>query len=168
MATFERYFVKEKETHEEHKDPYYKLYENEEICNKILEEFGMDPEKSVIVNGHVPVKTKKGESPIKANGKLFIIDGGFSKAYQPTTGIAGYTLIYNSYGLKLVTLEPFESVEKAVREETDIRSDSRVVTHAVKRKHVSDTDQGRRIQADVERLEELLDAYRSGLIRERR
>ena len=128
----------------------------------------MDVEKSCIVNGHVPVKTKKGESPIKANGKLFIIDGGFSKAYQPTTGIAGYTLIYNSYGLKLVTLEPFESVEKAVREETDIRSDSRVVTHAVKRKMVSDTDQGRKIQKDVEQLEELLAAYRSGVIRERR
>jgi fructose-1,6-bisphosphatase-3 len=128
----------------------------------------MDPSSSHIVNGHVPVKTKKGESPIKGNGKLFIIDGGFSKAYQPTTGIAGYTLIYNSYGLKLVTLEPFESIEKAVREETDIRSDTRVVTHVVKRKLVSDTEQGRKIQEDVDRLEELLEAYREGLIRERR
>ena len=168
MTTFERYFVGEKETHEEHKDPYYKLYEDEEICSKILTEFGMNPEISHIVNGHVPVKTKKGEKPIKGNGKLLVIDGGFSKAYQPTTGIAGYTLIYNSYGLKLVTLEPFESVEKAVRDETDIRSDTRLVARTEKRKRVADTNRGRELARDKQHLEELLAAYRSGLIREKR
>ena len=128
----------------------------------------MNPEISHIVNGHVPVKTKKGEKPIKGNGKLLVIDGGFSKAYQPTTGIAGYTLIYNSYGLKLVTLEPFESVEKAVRDETDIRSDTRLVARTEKRKRVADTNRGRELARDKQHLEELLAAYRSGLIREKR
>lgn len=168
MATYERYFLAEKETHEEHKDPYYKLYENEEICDKILVEFGMDPENCHIVNGHVPVKTKKGEKPIKGNGKLLVIDGGFSKAYQPTTGIAGYTLTYNSYGLKLITLEPFESVEKAVREETDIHSESRLVATVDKRMLVADTDRGRELKKDEEHLEELLAAYRGGLIRQKK
>ncbi len=122
MTTFERYFIADKATHKEPKNPYYRLLEQEEIVNKILREFGLEDEDSHIINGHVPVETKRGESPVKCNGKLLIIDGGFSKAYQPKTGIAGYTLIYNSYGLLLAAHQPFESVEKAVQNGSDIHS----------------------------------------------
>ena len=167
MATFERYFINEPSLREERKDYYYQLINDEKICRKILVEFGMDPDISHIINGHMPVKFKKGESPIKGNGKLLIIDGGFSKAYQSTTGIAGYTLIYNSYGLRLVTHEPFQSLEKAIIEETDIKSDYMLVARAVKRKMVADTDRGRQMKKDIDNLEELLKAYRSGLIREK-
>ncbi len=107
-----RYFINEPSLKEERKDYYYKLIEREDICDMILREFGMDPKRCHIVNGHMPVKFKKGESPIKGNGKLLIIDGGFSKAYQKTTGIAGYTLIYNSYGLRLVTHEPLKVLKR--------------------------------------------------------
>lgn len=134
----------------------------------ILREFGMDPKRCHIVNGHMPVKFKKGESPIKGNGKLLIIDGGFSKAYQKTTGIAGYTLIYNSYGLRLVTHEPFESLEKAIIEETDIHSNITVVQLVNERRLVADTDVGKQIRKDIVDLEQLLDAYRRGLLREKR
>ena len=127
MTTFERYFIEDKETHVETKNAYYRLYDNEEIVDKILREFGLDTTKSHIVNGHVPVERKKGESPIKCNGKLLVIDGGFSKAYQHKTGIAGYTLVANSYGMRLVSHEPFESTEAAIRKESDIFSDSIVV-----------------------------------------
>ena len=120
MATFERYFISDKITHKENKRPYFILRDNEEVCNKILLEFGLSPKYSHIINGHVPVKTIKGETPIKANGKLLVIDGGFSKAYQPETGIAGYTLIYNSYGLQLVQHQPFESTQTAIDEGKDI------------------------------------------------
>ena len=123
MTTFERYFIEDKETHVETKNAYYRLYDNEEIVDKILREFGLDTTKSHIVNGHVPVERKKGESPIKCNGKLLVIDGGFSKAYQHKTGIAGYTLVANSYGMRLVSHEPFESTEAAIRKESDIFSD---------------------------------------------
>ena len=108
MATFERYFLAEEETHFEKKNAYYQLIENEEVIDRIMREFGLDPAGAHIVNGHVPVKRKDGESPIKCGGKVLVIDGGFSKAYQKQTGIAGYTLIYNSYGIRLVALEPFE------------------------------------------------------------
>lgn len=168
MATFERYFINEPSLREERKDYYYKLIEREDICDMILREFGLDPKKSHIVNGHMPVKFKKGESPIKGNGKLLIIDGGFSKAYQPTTGIAGYTLIYNSYGLRLVTHEPFESLEKAIKEETDIHSNITVVQLVNERRLVADTDIGKQIRKDIRDLEQLLDAYRRGLLREKR
>ena len=134
----------------------------------ILREFGMDPKRCHIVNGHMPVKFKKGESPIKGNGKLLIIDGGFSKAYQKTTGIAGYTLIYNSYGLRLVTHEPFESLERAIIEETDIHSNITVVQLVNERRLVADTDVGKQIRKDIVDLEQLLDAYRRGLLREKR
>ena len=134
----------------------------------ILREVGMDPKRCHIVNGHMPVKFKKGESPIKGNGKLLIIDGGFSKAYQKTTGIAGYTLIYNSYGLRLVTHEPFESLEKAIIEETDIHSNITVVQLVNERRLVADTDVGKQIRKDIVDLEQLLDAYRRGLLREKR
>ena len=167
MTTFERYFVADKATYEEPKNPYYRLLENEEIVNRILEEFGLDSTEAHIVNGHIPVEAKRGESPVKCNGKLLIIDGGFSKTYQPKTGIAGYTLIYNSYGLMLAAHEPFESVEKAVRDGSDIVSHTTLVEHVVKRKTVADTDMGRDIKISIEELEALLLAYRDGVLVEK-
>lgn len=167
MTTFERYFIADKETHKEPKNPYYRLLEQEEIVNKILEEFGLSAEESHIINGHVPVETKRGESPVKCNGKLLIIDGGFSKAYQPKTGIAGYTLIYNSYGLLLAAHEPFESVEKAVNDGSDIHSHMMLVQHTQQRKTVADTDVGKELKESIEDLEKLLNAYREGTIAER-
>ena len=164
MTTFERYFIADKATHFEPKNPYYELIEKEEIVNKILEEFGLSTEESHIINGHIPVESKKGESPVKCNGKLLIIDGGFSKAYQPKTGIAGYTLIYNSYGLLLAAHEPFESVEKAVLDESDIHSQTVLVQQVVKRKTVADTDVGKELKENIRELEELLNAYREGTI----
>lgn len=166
MRTFERYFIKEKETHNEVKDFFYKYRDEEKTCIKILEEFDLDSYKSHIVNGHIPVKTKDGESPIKANGKLLVIDGGFAKAYQKTTGIAGYTLIYNSYGLRLASHEPFESIKKAISEEQDILSTIIVLEKTNDRKKVADTDTGRELASQLESLEMLLDAYRLGLIKE--
>lgn len=167
MATFERYFVKEKETHTETKNPYYRLLEDEKVVDSILVEFGLDPATSHIVNGHVPVKSKKGEKPVKCNGKVLVIDGGFSKAYQGQTGIAGYTLIYNSYGMILVAHMPFESAEKAILEETDIHSSSMTVNRSAYRVMVGDTDQGRKMRENVEDLKRLLQAYRSGELSER-
>lgn len=165
MATFERYFIKEKETHKESKNPYYKLIENEKVVDSILTEFGLDVNESHIVNGHVPVK--KGEKPVKCNGKVLVIDGGFAKAYQKETGLAGYTLIYNSYGMILVAHEPFESAEKAILEETDIHSESMTVSRTIFRKYVGDTDAGREIKETIKDLEKLLEAYRSGELSER-
>jgi fructose-1,6-bisphosphatase-3 len=168
MATFERYFVAEKETHEEGRNAYYKLaYESEAVCNAILKEFGLTGKKSRIVNGHVPVKVKKGESPIKANGKLFVIDGGMSVPYQKVTGVAGYTLIYNSYGLVLVEHEHFDSKQKAVREEKDIISKRIFIETNATRKRVKDTDIGKELKAQITDLKMLLTAYRKGLIKER-
>lgn len=165
MKTFERYFIDDKSTHEENKNPYYKWIENEEICDMVLREFGLNPKISHIINGHMPVKVKKGESPVKVNGKLFVIDGGFAKAYQKTTGIAGYTLIYNSYGIKLVSHAPFESKEKALQEGADIISAIVVENKIVKRKRVKDTDIGEKIQGQINDLRKLLMAYRKGLIK---
>lgn len=165
MATFERYFIKEKETHKESKNPYYKLIENEKVVDSILTEFGLDVDESHIVNGHVPVK--KGEKPVKCNGKVLVIDGGFAKAYQKETGLAGYTLIYNSYGMILVAHEPFESAEKAILEETDIHSESMTVSRTIFRKYVGDTDAGREIKETIKDLEKLLEAYHSGELSER-
>ena len=167
MATFERLFVAEKETHEEVKNPYYHYLEDEEVVDSILREFGLEGDEIHIINGHVPVKAKKGESPIKCNGKVLVIDGGFSKAYQSQTGIAGYTLIYNSYGLLLVAHEPFESAEAAVQKESDIHSERTVVERSVKRKLVADTDNGKHIKEQIEDLKVLLEAYRSGKITQR-
>ena len=164
MTTFERYFVADKETHKEPKNPYYLLLEKEEIVNKILKEFGLSGDEAHIINGHIPIEAKRGESPVKCNGKLLIIDGGFSKAYQPKTGIAGYTLIYNSYGLLLAAHEPFESVDKAVQDGTDIVSHTVLVQHVVKRKTVADTDNGKVMQDNIRDLEALLKAYREGTI----
>ena len=168
MTTFERYFIADKETHKEPKNPYYRLLEQEGIVNKILEEFGLSQQEDAhIINGHVPVETKRGESPVKCGGKLLIIDGGFSKAYQSKTGIAGYTLIYNSYGLLLAAHEPFESVEKAVQDGSDIHSHMMLVHHSNRRITVSDTDIGEEIRENIEDLEKLLRAYREGTIVER-
>ncbi len=166
MTTFERYFVDDKKTHKEVKNPYFKFQDSEEMCNMIFMEFGLDPRTSHIINGHVPVKLKKGESPIKANGKLLVIDGGLSKAYQKTTGIAGYTLIYNSYGLLLVSHEPFESTQKSIQEEKDILSTTVVLERETKRKRVSDTDVGEELKEQIEELMNLLEAYRKDIVKE--
>ena len=167
MATFERYFIAEKETHGEKKNYYYAFLENEEVVDRILVEFGLDPKRSHIVNGHVPVKRKDGESPVKCIGKVLVIDGGFSRAYQKETGIAGYTLIYNSYGLRLVAHEPFESTETAIASEKDIHSETMVVSRMMDRALVGDTDIGRDLKEQVKDLETLLAAYRSGEITEK-
>lgn len=166
MSTFERYFIADKDTHEERKNSYYRLLEQETVINRILEEFGLDVEDAHIVNGHVPVEQIHGESPIKCGGKLLIIDGGFSRAYQKKTGIAGYTLVCNSRGMRLVAHEPFESMEAAIINESDIFSDSVVVENFHRRKLVADTDIGREIKESIYYLEELLEAYQDGTIRE--
>ena len=167
MTTFERYFIEDKETHKETKNAYYSLLDREDILNKILNEFELDTRKSHIINGHVPVELKKGESPIKCDGKLLIIDGGFSKTYQSKTGIAGYTLVANSHGMRLVAHEPFESMEAAVLHESDIFSDSTVIEVAPVRIRVSDTDIGRELKDQIKQLELLLQAYRDGIIVEK-
>ena len=168
MATFERYFIADKKTHKEEKNAYFVLNNNEEVCKSILSEFELDPETAHIVNGHVPVKVNKGESPIKANGKLLVIDGGMSKAYQKVTGIAGYTLIYNSYGLILVAHEAFESRRKAIEHESDILSNITYLEQNPKRKTVADTDNGKGLRQQITDLEMLFAAYRKGLIKEKR
>ncbi|MEO8410295.1 MAG: fructose-1,6-bisphosphatase [Propionivibrio sp.] len=166
MATFERYFIAEKETHAEKRNAYYTLRDTEKSASKILREFGLNPESGRIINGHVPVKVAKGERPIKANGRLIVIDGGFSRAYQKQTGIAGYTLISNSRGMLLAAHQPFESTQKAVSEELDIDSEMEIIHSHPFRMRVSDTDRGRAIQEQIDELQELLHAYREGLIKE--
>jgi len=167
MTTFERYFIDDKEAHKETKNSYYRLMDQEEVINHILEEFGLSTTTSHIINGHVPVELKKGDSPIKCKGKLLIIDGGFSKAYQGKTGIAGYTLVANSHGMKLVSHEPFESRESAIINESDIFSDSILVETALTRLRVADTDIGVELRASIKQLEQLLQAYRDGIIVEK-
>lgn len=166
MATFERYLIADEATHKEKQNPYYEHRDREDTARRILAEFGLDPENTHILNGHVPVKVKKGESPVKAGGKLLVIDGGFSRAYQSQTGIAGYTLIFNSYGLLLASHEPFESTQNAIEEEQDILSHTQVVERNTNRFRVKDTDEGRMIQRHIEELKALLQAYRTGLIKE--
>lgn len=166
MATFESYFVKDAKAHKENKNPYYTLSEDEKYCNKILKEFGLEDEDSRIVNGHIPVKVKDGESPIKANGKLLIIDGGFAKSFREKTGNAGYVLTYNSNGLLLSQAKPFESVSKAIIEEKDIISEIIVKKNGVVRKTVGDTDIGTKLKGEIEDLMELLNAYKNGEIKE--
>lgn len=167
MATFERYFIADKELHKEEKGAYYTLRDREDICNSILHEFGIDNPHSHIINGHVPVKTIKGEQPVKANGKMLVIDGGFSRAYQPETGIAGYTLVFHSRALQLVQHEPFESRQKAIEEGLDIKSNSFLVEFNTQRMLVKDTDKGKELRKQIEELKQLLAAYRLGLIKER-
>lgn len=166
MATFERYFVAEKETYEELPNPYYQRRNDEEMMCKILVEFGLHPETGRIINGHVPVRVKKGQRPILANGKLLVIDGGMAKAYQAVTGIAGYTLIANSYGLLLAEHKPFVSVETAIREAVDVHTVTESIATYPQRQLISDTDKGQIIQQRIDALHTLLDAYRAGLVKE--
>ena len=167
MATFERYFLEDKETHVEKKNPYYSFLEDEEVADSILEEFQVTGDCRHIINGHVPVHHTAGESPIKCKGKILVIDGGFSKAYQKETGIAGYTLIYNSWGMILAAHEPFTSTSDAISKESDILSDRILVKRTTQRKTVGETDTGMKLKERIEELEELLEAYRNGLLIER-
>ncbi len=166
MATFERYFLAAKATHVEKRNPYYIFRDQEETARRILQEFGVNPDTGHIINGHVPVKVKRGESPVKANGKLLVIDGGFARAYQKETGIAGYTLTFNSYGLLLAAHHPFESTQKAIEEELNIDSTTQILEQNDVRIRVKDTDLGWNIQQQIDDLQALLTAYRSGLIQE--
>ncbi|MBC2254916.1 fructose-1,6-bisphosphatase [Listeria ivanovii] len=166
MTTFERYFIADKATHTEEKNPYYKLRNDEAICQQILEEFGLDANCGHIINGHTPVKEGKGESPIKADGKMLVIDGGFAKAYHKKTKLAGYTLLFNSYGLQLVSHQPFTTKEDAVKNETDILSTRQVIEMEINRKRVKDTDIGQQLHTQAEDLKKLLNAYQNGLLHE--
>ena len=166
FTVFERYFIEAEETHKETKNVYYQMYDNEKVVENILEEFGLDKNTGHIINGHVPVVTKKGESPIKCGGKLLVIDGGFAKAYHAKTGIAGYTLVNNSWELRLVSHEEFESKEAAIVKESDIFSDYITVERYSERKRVADTDAGKEMQKQIEEIECLLNAYQKGLIAE--
>lgn len=167
MATFERYFLDDPETHKEEKGHYYTLRDREDICDMILDEFGVEGKHRHIINGHVPVRINKGETPIRANGKLMVIDGGFAKAYHGTTGIAGYTLVFHSRGLQLVQHEPFSSTEEAIRNCTDIAGTTQLVELSQHRMRVRDTDKGRELQSQIDELTQLLYAYRHGIIKER-
>lgn len=167
MATFELYLITEKEARKEVKNPFYSYLDDEHVMGGIFEDFGMDPETSRIVCGHVPVKVKDGEDPVKCGGRVLTIDGGFSKAYQPTTGIAGYTLISNSYGFVLAAHEPLESMRAAVVNELDIHSSRKVVELVDKRTLVADTDNGAVLKQQIADLEELLEAYRNGIVAEK-
>ncbi len=155
MTTFERYFIQDKETHIERKNPYYHLREEEDICRKILTEFGLSPDQGHIINGHTPVKEINGENPIKANGKMIVIDGGFSKAYQSTTGIAGYTLLYNSYGMQLVAHKHFNSKEDVLHNGTDVLSVKRLVDEELERKTVGETNIGEELLQEISILNSL-------------
>ncbi|MBD5348318.1 MAG: fructose-1,6-bisphosphatase [Bacteroides sp.] len=165
MTTFERYFIEDKSTHEETKGFYYLLREREDVVDSILDAFEVKGEHRHIINGHVPVKAGKGEKPVKANGKLMVIDGGFAKAYHNTTGIAGYTLVYHSRGFELVQHEPFSSTEEAIRLGTDIKSTTQLVELSQNRVRVRDTDKGIELQSQINELRELLYAYRNGMMK---
>lgn len=162
IKTFERTYVLDESTWFEQSNPYYKFYQEEKICNMILHEFGLYADRSHIINGHTPVRTSKGEHPVRANGKLLVIDGGFCKSYHKTTGIAGYTLIFNSHGIRIKSHQPFQSVYAALTENKDIESKSELVETEKERLMVRDTDNGKKIKEDIEGLKMLLRAYRSG------
>ena len=168
MATFERYFLKDKETYKEEKGNYFKLRDSEEVCDRILDAFEVKGDNRHINNGHVPVHASKGENPIKAGGKLMVIDGGFSEAYHNETGIAGYTLVYHSRGFQLVQHEPFTSQQDAIEREIDIKSTTQIIEMSAHRMLVADTDKGRELKEQVSDLKQLLYAYRHGIIKEKR
>lgn len=168
MATFERYFLTDKDVQAEKKGHYYTLREDPKVCDSILDSFGVKGEHRHIINGHVPVKVGKGENPVKADGRLMVIDGGFSKAYHKTTGIAGYTLVYHSRGMELVQHVPFTTAEDAVRNGTDILGYTQIVELNRQRMRVRDTDIGRELQGQIDELMQLLFAYRHGIIKERK
>lgn len=167
MATLERYLIADKETHVEGKGWYYMLRNSSEVCDKLMDEFEVQGEHRHIINGHVPVRAGRGENPVKAEGRLMVIDGGFAKAYHNTTGIAGYTLVYHSRGFELVQHEPFTSTEEAIKNGTDIRSTTQIVEMAGRRIMVKDTDMGKLLKVQIADLENLLRAYRKGLIKEK-
>lgn len=166
MATFERYFIEDKETHTEEKGNYFKLRDNEQIVDSIMDAFDVVGENRHIINGHVPVHVCNGENPIKANGKLMVIDGGFSQPYHKETGIAGYTLVYHSRGFVLVQHEPFTSTLDAIQKCTDIKSTTQIVEMSAHRMRVADTDIGRELKNQINDLQRLLYAYRHGFIKE--
>ena len=168
MATFERYFLKDKETYKEEKGNYFKLRDSAEICDRILDAFEVKGDNRHIINGHVPVHASKGENPIKAGGRLMVIDGGFSEAYHNETGIAGYTLVYHSRGFQLVQHEPFTSARDAIVRETDIKSTTQIVEMSAHRMLVADTDKGEELRTQVADLKNLLYAYRHGILKEKR
>ena len=168
MATFERYFLTDKTTFKEEKGYYFQLRDNEEVCDRILDSFGVTGQNRHIINGHVPVHVAKGENPIKANGKLMVIDGGFSEAYHSETGIAGYTLVYHSRGFQLVQHEPFMSAQDAIQRGIDIKSTTQLVELSAHRMRVADTDKGTELRAQVEDLRQLLYAYRHGILKEKK
>ncbi|KGP89953.1 fructose 1,6-bisphosphatase [Pontibacillus chungwhensis BH030062] len=157
MTTFERYFIKDKQTHKEIKNPYYYLREKQEVCRDILTDFGLDPDQGHIINGHTPVKEIEGENPVKADGKMIVIDGGFSKAYQSTTGIAGYTLLFNSYGMQIVAHKQFTSKEDVLENGTDVLSVRRLVDKELERKKVLETNVGEELQQEISILKSLLE-----------
>lgn len=167
IKTFERTYIVDESTWKEPRNTYYTFNREKRTAKMILHEFGLYSDRSHIINGHTPVNLKKGEKPVRAEGCLYVIDGGFCKAYQKTTGIAGYTLIFNSHGLKLKTHQPFESLEKALEENVDIHSDTEIVEVEDRRVMVADTDDGIRLRERIGDLKNLLRAYRSGTLRER-
>ncbi|MBO4485526.1 MAG: fructose-bisphosphatase class III, partial [Prevotella sp.] len=167
MATYERYFLTDRESWHEEKGNYFRLRDNREVVDHILDAFGITGDNRHIINGHVPVHAAEGENPIKADGRLMVIDGGFSQAYHKTTGIAGYTLVYHSRGFELVQHEPFLNVNDAIRRGTDIKSTRQIVEMANHRMLVADTDKGRDLQRQIKDLEHLLYAYRHGYIKEK-
>ena len=166
MATFERRFIDNEVAQAEPKNPYYTYYQDPEVCDMLLKEFGLEGKHCHIINGHVPVKAKKGESPIKGGGKLLVIDGGFSKAYQPTSGIAGYTLIFSSRHFRIISHQPFAGKQDAITRNHDIASDSVIFEKMATRMKVAETDEGWMLQKQVEELTRLLEAYRSGVVTE--
>ena len=168
MATFERYFLSDSETFKEEKGAYFRLRDNADVCDRILDAFGVVGQNRHIINGHVPVHASKGENPIKAGGKMMVIDGGFSEAYHSETGIAGYTLIYHSRGFQLVQHEPFTSTKDAIQRGTDIKSTTQIVEMSAHRMLVADTDKGAELREQINDLKELLHAYRHGIIKEKR
>lgn len=164
IKTFERTYVKDESTWHEASNPYYQYYEQEKICNMILHEFNLYSDRSHIINGHTPVRTSRGEHPVRANGRLMVIDGGFCKSYHKTTGIAGYTLIFNSHGIRIKSHQPFQSVYAALTENKDIESRSELVETQRQRLMVRNTDTGKKILEDIKGLKMLLQAYREGTI----
>jgi len=168
MATFERYFLTDKSTYQEEKGNYFKLRNSEDVCDRILDAFEVTGANRHIINGHVPVHASKGENPIKAGGKLMVIDGGFSEAYHSETGIAGYTLVYHSRGFVLVQHEPFTSAQDAILRGTDIKSSTQIVEMSAHRMLVADTDKGEELRSQISELKDLLYAYRHGIIKEKR
>lgn len=168
VKTFERSYIADKETWKEPENAYFRLNRDKDECVKILHEFGIDSPQGHIINGHTPVKVKKGESPIRAEGKELCIDGGFCKAYQNSTGIAGYTLIFNSHGIRIKAHYPFTDVEEVLRTNADMGSESTQVELEPKRVMIGDTDNGKKLLQMIDDLKALLQAYRQGIIIERR